>query len=135
MQCCVAKTGFQMFDMLHAYGLAMLLTSASGLPVVVRDASLVYSVSCPTQTTPSSGVEILDQVLALPEVHGFQTDQQEYLLPSIQVEVLDGVLEAPFTRGERLLSLSDLFSKQRLTQSADHFGLASSAAAVTNCDD
>ncbi len=135
MQCCVAKTGFEMFDMLHAYGLAILLTSASGFPVVVRDASLVYSVSCPTQTTPSSGVEILDQVLALPEVRGFQTDQQEYLLPSIQVEVLDGVLAALFTKGERILSVSDLLSKQRLSPSAVPVGLAKAVTAVKQWKD
>src|SRR5258708_29471541 len=45
MQWCVAKTGFELFDMLHAYGLAILLTYASRLPVSVRDESLTYRIS------------------------------------------------------------------------------------------
>jgi len=115
MQWCVAKTGFELFDMLHAYGLAILLTYASRLPASVRDESLAYRISCPTQTTPSSGEEILDQVLALPESRSFQANAPDYSFPSTQVEVLDGVLAALFTKGERILSVSDLLSKQRLS--------------------
>lgn len=135
MQWCVAKTGFELFDMLHAYGLAILLTYASGLPASVRDESLAYRISCPTQTTPSAGVEILDQVLALPAPRSFPADAQDFSLPSIQVEVLDGVLAALFTKGERILSVSDLLSKQRLSSSAEPAGPIKAAKAVEEWKD
>ena len=135
MQWCVAKTGFELFDMLHAYGLAILLTYASSLPVSVRDESLAYRLSCPTQTAPPSGVEILDEVLALPESRSFQANAQENSLPSIQVEVLDGVLAALFTKGERILSVSDLLGKQRLSPSTEPVGLIKAAKAVEEWKD
>jgi len=135
MQWCVAKTGFELFDMLHAYGLAILLTYASSLPVSVRDESLAYRLSCPTQTAPPSGVEILDEVLALPESRSFQANAQENSLPSIQVEVLDGVLAALFTKGERILSVSDLLGKQRLSPSTEPVGLIKAAKAVKEWKD
>jgi hypothetical protein len=135
MHWCVAKTGFELFDTLHAYGLAILLTYASNLPTSVRDESLAYRISCPTQTTPSAGAEILDQVLALPEPHSFQANAQENSLPSIQVEVLDGVLAALFTKGERILSVSDVLSKRRLSASTEPVGLIKAAKAVEEWKD
>ena len=53
MEWMVMKLGAEMFDALHAYGLGIALTHASGAPVELKDAGFCYKlVSSSTETWP-----------------------------------------------------------------------------------
>lgn len=111
---CVAKTGFVMFDALHAYGLALLLATIGGMPIDVQDHGPMYHLSSPWKLFVAPSLDIFDVLFTLPT--------SEELLPSfpqskrdiLPFATLDGLLTVLFTtRGERILSISDLRRKQR----------------------
>jgi hypothetical protein len=73
------KTGAETFDMLHAYGLGILLSYASGLPIQLKDGATAFVLTCSKKSTPCASVDLLDEVLALPtseEVLACQNDHQ-----------------------------------------------------------
>ena len=112
MEWYVAKTGFDMFDALHAYGLCVLLTTVSGMPITLRDQGLVYSLSTAWKFFLWPSLDVFDALFTLPSV-------EELLLPSfspktvsVPTALFDGLLTILFTRGARYLSVSDLLRKQ-----------------------
>jgi hypothetical protein len=125
MQWRVVKLGIEQFDVLHAYGLAILLTTACGVPVALQDTVYCYTLSCPQVELPRVNVTfLLESVLPLPdeeELRLCDLHAQEQKLP---VTVLDGLLAALFTTpGSRVLSVSDLLGKQHLDAEALAKGL------------
>jgi hypothetical protein len=118
MQWCVAKTGFEMFDALHAYGLGILLATAYRQPVELSEAGLVYKLSNKAQTIPATTVALLDNALELPRTADLDVLRDDWPLRSrscylLSIAVLDGLLTTLFTiPGARTLSVSDLVSSQ-----------------------
>jgi hypothetical protein len=133
MQWRVVKLGIEQFDVLHAYGLAILLTTACGVPVALQDTVYCYTLSCPQVELPRVNVTfLLESVLPLPdeeELRLCDLHAQEQKLP---VTVLDGLLAALFTTpGLRVLSVGDLLGKQRLDAEALTKGLHKVATRVS----
>jgi hypothetical protein len=61
------KMGVEQFDMLHAYGLGILLATACSEPVELRETARCYTLSCPVPRTPRmNGEVLLQRVLPLP---------------------------------------------------------------------
>jgi hypothetical protein len=125
MEWSIAKLGSAMFDALHAYGLAFVLATASGEKVTVRDEGILYGVTSPIQTAPAASVELLDQMLPLPDEHtllAFEPGMQE----SCAVRTLDGLLAALLTTpgGKRAASVCHLLHAQRFDSQAVQRGLS-----------
>ena len=129
MEWYVAKTGFDMFDALHAYGLCVLLTTVSGMPITLRDKGMMYSLSTDWKFFLWPSLDVFDALFTLPSV--------EELLPSFSLEsvsvpiaLFDGLLTVLFTRRARYLSVSDLLRKQRFDTQAVQKGLEKVRQAV-----
>jgi hypothetical protein len=110
MEWSVVKIGMEQFDILHAYGLAILLATACGEPVELRAMACHYRLSCSILHLPQVNCRtLLERVLPLPAeevVRASEPRAQEQRLP---VTVLDGLFAALFTfPGVRVLSVSDL---------------------------
>jgi hypothetical protein len=109
------KTGAEMFDMLHAYGLGIVLSHASGLPVQLKDGAIAFELTCPLKRVPHASVDLLDEVLALPtseEVLAYQLDCQKEV--SLRVGNLDGLLALLFTSpGTHASSVKEVQWKSR----------------------
>ncbi len=115
MDWCLIKTGADMFDMLHAYGLGILLACASGLSVELKDRATAFALTCSQKSVPQASVDLLDDVLALPtteEVLAHQADRQREA--SLRVGNLDGLLATLFTSpGVRASSVREVLRKSR----------------------
>ncbi len=113
----VVKIGAEMFDMLHTYGLSIVLAYATQAPVQVCDEGCFYHLTSACSTLPSPSLDILDELFLLPEV-------EEVVHPSDQVPPsepaslasanLDGLLAALFTnsQGVRECSIWSLLDRQ-----------------------
>ncbi|SRR5260370_38890349 len=95
MEWSIVKIGIEQFDMLHAYGLAILLATGCGVPVELRDTACTYTLSCSTLQLPQVNCDVLlDRVFPLPgeeELRVFDPRARELKL---SVTVLDGMLAA-----------------------------------------
>jgi hypothetical protein len=123
MEWWVAKTGFEMLDALHAYGLGILLAGASGVRIRLQEEGLWYRLSCPQGIPLQVPFEVLDQILALPTVEDLLAPQSRHGRPPVPLGTFDGLLAVLFTRGERHLSVSDLLRAGRLNEEAARKGL------------
>jgi hypothetical protein len=115
MQWCLVKTGAALFDLLHAYGLAILLAHACSQPIEVRETSCTYTLIGGISAPPSGSLALLDEVLSLP------TPQEvEAAMPveaPLPLANLDGLLTVLFTTpGVRILSVADLSKKAQHDQ-------------------
>jgi hypothetical protein len=131
MEWSVVKIGIAQFDTLHAYGLGILLATACGEPVELRETAFCNILSCSIQRLPRMSCnELLERVFPLPGEGGLQAYDYRDLEQHLPVTVLDGLLAALFTTpGLRVLSVSDLLEKQRLDAKAIRRGLHK----VANC--
>ncbi len=111
----IIKTGAEMFDMLHAYGLGIVLSHASGLPVQLKDGATAFELTYTPESVPRASVDLLDELLALPtseEVLAYQPDCQKGV--SLRVGNLDGLLGMLFTSpGVRASSVKEVQWKSR----------------------
>ncbi|NWJ94203.1 MAG: hypothetical protein HXX20_00305 [Chloroflexi bacterium] len=116
MEYTVIKIGEDIFDSLHACGLGILLATAGDTQVKIEDMGTYYRIYFGKNTLEQTGLEILNNVLALPtqdEVLKFGKDQTQF---SVALANFDGLLSALFTtRGPRLASVRDVISKQKLS--------------------
>lgn len=114
----VAKTGVPFFDTLHAYGLGILLATATGQPVTLQDEGMSYRLSSSPGEQILAAPNILEVIWRIPTIEELslpQTDHRENTLPKAN---LDGLLAALFTQpGSRLVSVADLLLKARRTES------------------
>jgi len=133
MQWRVVKLGIEQFDVLHAYGLAILLATACGVPVALQDAAYCYILSCPEIELPRvHATLLLESVLPLPDEEELRLCDPRAQQQKLPVTVLDGLLAALFTTpGPRALSVSDLLGKQRLDAEALSKGLHKVAKTVS----
>lgn len=109
------KTGAEMFDMLRAYGLGIVLSHASGLSVQLKDGATAFELTCSLKEVPRASVDLLDEVLALPtseELLAYQPDCQKEV--SLSVGNLDGLLALLFTSpGTHTSSVKEVQWKSR----------------------
>lgn len=133
MEWTVMKVGADMFDALHAYGLAMTLTYASGTPVELKDVGLGYRLmSSSTDTWPKDNQAILSDILTLPTPTQLQAEENTLAAAPVWLTTLDGWLAALFTvPGVRLVSVFDLFDKQKARPAVVEAALAKVKTAVS----
>jgi hypothetical protein len=133
MQWRVVKLGIEQFDVLHAYGLAILLTTACGVPVALQDAAYCYILSCQEIELPQvHATLLLESVLPFPDEEELRVCDPRAQKMKLPVTVLDGLLAALFTTpGSRVLSVSDLLGKQRLDAEALAKGLHKVAKTIS----
>ncbi len=119
------KTGIEQFDILHAYGLAILLATGCNVPVELRDMACSYTLSYSTLQLPQVNCDVLlEKVFPLPGEEEMRVFDPRAREQNLSVAVLDGLLTALFTTpGPRVLSVSDLVGKQRLDEEALQKGL------------
>ncbi len=115
MEWCVVKTGALLFDLLHAYGLGILLAQACGKPVEITDTGCSYTLTAYVWAQPSGSLDLVDEALALPapqEVAAVRLSDAGIPVP---VANLDGLLTVLFTTpgAVRALSMADLLWKAR----------------------
>src|SRR6266566_3522400 len=127
----VVKIGIAQFDILHAYGLGILLATACGEPVELWETACHYILSSPVKRLPRiSCNELLGKVLPLAGEEDLQAYAHGALEQYLPVTVLDGLLAALFTTpGLRVPSVSELLKKQHLDTKAMQKGLHK----VANC--
>jgi hypothetical protein len=113
MQWCVVKIGAALFDLLHAYGLGIVLASACRQPIMIRERGATYSLFGTLSVPPSAPLDLLDEVLCLPTPEAVASAQ----LPQVELPVanLDGLLTLLFTTpgAVRALSVADIRKKAR----------------------
>jgi hypothetical protein len=133
MEWSVVKIGNAQFDILHAYGLGILLATACNKQVELKETAFCYMLSCSIGRLPHmSRNELLGKVLPLAGEEDLQEHAHGDLEQYLPVTVLDGLLAALFTTpGPRVLSVRDLLKKQRLDAKAIQKGLHK----VANCID
>jgi hypothetical protein len=126
----VVKTGAQLFDLLHAYGLGLLLAQGCELPVEVGETGCTYTLTCSAAAAPARSPAILDELLTLPAPQEVEAAR----LPEAGLPVanLDGLLTVLFTApgSVRALSVADLAWKRRLDDSAGERAVAKARAAL-----
>ncbi len=109
----VMKTGADLFDLLHTYGLGIVLAHACGQPIEVRETGPWYALTGDVSTPPSGPLALLDTILALPTPQEIEAAH----LPTVTLPIatLDGLLTVLFTTpgGVRVLSVADLLWKSR----------------------
>src|SRR5438552_600431 len=101
MQWRVIKMGSDMFDILHTYGLGIVLASATQQPVMVQEEGCSYRLSSLCTTLPQVGPDLLDEIFLLPspeEVLQVSREQHTHSEMPLGVANLDGLLAALFTR-------------------------------------
>ncbi len=132
MQWRVVKLGIEQFDILHAYGLAILLATACGMPVALHDTSYSYILSCQETELPQvHATLLLESVLPLPDEEELRLCDPRAQQQKLPVTVLDGLLAALFTTpGSRVLSVNDLLWKQRQDAEALAKGLHKVATTI-----
>src|SRR5215467_473789 len=125
MKWCVVRTGIRQFDMLHAYGLGVLLATACETTVRLEEAAYSYILSCPAVVLPQIESDaLLEHVFPLPGEEELRLCNLRAPEQKLSITVLDGLLAALFTTpGSRALSVSDLLRKQSLDQTAIQKGL------------
>jgi len=110
MQWSLVQTGAELFDLLHAYGLGILLAHACGQPIEMRETNWTYTLTCSISTPPSGSLALLDEILALPDPAEIETAKPQDT--SLPIANLDGLLTVLFTTpGVRVLSVADLSKK------------------------
>src|SRR6266849_5645894 len=115
MEWCVVKTGAALFDLLHAYGLGILLAHACGQPVEVMDTGCSYTLAGRVSAQPCGPLDLLDEALALPTPQEVAAARLLDAGVPVPVANLDGLLTVLFTTpgGVRALSVADLLWKAR----------------------
>lgn len=112
MQWRLVQTGAELFDLLHAYGLGILLAHACGQPIEIRETNWTYTLTGDISTPPRCDLALLDEILALPDPVEIETAKPQDT--SLPVANLDGLLTVLFTSpGVRVLSVADLSKKAR----------------------
>jgi hypothetical protein len=123
MQWSLVQTGLELFDLLHAYGLGILLAHACREPIEVRQTSCTYTLTSDISTPPSGSLALLDEIFSLPARLEREIAQQASA--SLALANLDGLLTVLFTSpGVRVLSVADLSAtarhNERLVERALH---------------
>lgn len=134
MEWSVVKIGIEQFDILHAYGLGILLATATSEPVELREHGCSYHLSCPVTHLPHvSCSTLLEYALPLPGEEEALTCNPHTEQPMLAVAVFDGLLAALFTTpaGPRVLSVSDLLERQRLDEKTLQRGLRKVATRIS----
>jgi hypothetical protein len=115
MQWRLIQTGAELFDLLHAYGLGILLAHAYGQPIEMRETNWTYTLTGNISAPPSSSLALLDEILVLPDPAEIETAKPQDT--SLPVANLDGLLTVLFTTpGVHVLSAADLSKKAQRDQ-------------------
>jgi hypothetical protein len=123
MQWRVIKMGSDLFDILHTYGLGIVVASATKQPVTALEEGCSYRLSSPCTAIPQVGPDLLDELFLMPSteevLHVLQKQRTRSEMP-LGVANLDGLLAALFTRPylERNCSVYALLDRHRLDPTA-----------------
>ena len=125
MKWCIVRTGIRQFDMLHAYGLGILLATACDTTIEFDEVGYSSVLSCAVCALPQVDSDaLLERVFSLPDEEELRLCDLHAKEQRLSITVLDGLLAALFTTpGPRVLSVSDLIRKQALDQTILHKGL------------
>lgn len=134
MEWCVMRTGIRQFDILHAYGLGVLLATACDTMVELGEAAYSYILSCSVCQLPQIDSDaLLECAFPLPDEEELRLYDPHAEAQKLAITVLDGLLAALFTTpGPRVLSVSDLLRKQSLDQTIIQKSLLKAARKVDN---
>lgn len=130
MEWFVVKTGFEMFDALHAYGLGIFIATVSGRPTVLRDDGPVYHLVSRWRLFLQPSFTLFEVLFPLPTVDVLLSLSLQSGESALSVATLDGVLTALFTTGRRFLSVNDLLEKQRFDTTTVEAGIRKATRAV-----
>src|SRR5258708_6692057 len=135
MQWRLIKIGAEMFDMLHAYGLGILLAKATMEPIELVDQGHYYTLFSPSTHLPCASLDLLDELFVLPPKSDEQPGNPNQPIerkktafgktPDLPLANFDGLLTVLFTSpGGRFLSVADVLQKQQrntstMTQAID----------------
>lgn len=112
MQWYVVKTGAELFDLLHAYGLGILLAHAGAQPLEMMDTGGTYTLIGQICSPPHTSIDLVDEVLVLPTPQQVEATQPPKC--ALPVANLDGLLTILFTTpGTRVLSVADLTRRSK----------------------
>lgn len=104
----VIKIGAVMLDVLHAYGLAILLTHVFDNNVNLLDRGTHYLIRLPDKDVPHFSANFLYQILPLPSLEQLD-DIRNIDKGELSLAVMDGLLAACFTMpGVRCASVNDV---------------------------
>lgn len=118
MEWLTVKIGAQMFDFLHAAGLALVVAAATGASVELRDEGLAYSIESPNPPRSIGLDQLIMQLLELPSRDELCNTEPKGGPVPLSVRNLDGLLASQFTTpGARIVSIQDLRRKATLNPS------------------
>ncbi len=135
MEYIVVKVGAEMFDMLHACGLGIVLANSIGEAVNLKDEGPAYRLRSPEKAVPEAdSASLLDQVLSLPTLEQLQEDAN-ILSGDGAVANLDGLFATLFTvpGGKRVVSVFDLLNKQAKGWAIDPKSFNKICTAIARC--
>jgi hypothetical protein len=123
MQWRVIKMGSDLFDILHTYGLGIVVASATQQSVTVQEEGCSYTLSSPCTIIPQVGPDLLDELFLMPSPEEvLQVSQEKHTRSEVPLGVanLDGLLAALFTRPkrERTCSVYALLERHRMDSTA-----------------
>lgn len=133
----VIKTGAELFDLLHAYGVGILLTHACGQPVEIMDTGCSYTLAGDVSTQPCGSLDLVDEALALPTPQEVAAARLLDAGVPVPVANLDGLLTVLFTTpgAVRALSVADLLWKARRDDSVAERAITKARAALARWKD
>src|SRR5712692_10332558 len=138
MEWCVVKTGAELFDLLHAYGVGILLAHACGKPVEVMDTGCSYTLAGGhVSAQPCGPLDLLDEALALPTPQEVAAARLLDAGVPVPVANLDGLLTVLFTTpgAVRALSVADLLWKARRDDSVAERAIRKARVALARWKD
>jgi hypothetical protein len=123
MQWRVIKMGPDLLDILHTYGLGIVVASATQQPVAVQEEGCSYRLSSLCTTLPQVGPDLLDELFLMPSLEEvLQVSQGQHTRTEMPLRVanLDGLLTALFTRPnlEHNCSIYAMLDRHRLDSTA-----------------
>ncbi len=127
----VLKMGSVLFDTAHAYGFGIFLSLITQASVQLTDEGLCYRIKSQEITERMSVGECIRKLLTIPSIEALNDREALLEHPDQAVRILDGILAILFTSpGIRIVSVTDMFAKERFSADVIKRSLAKVSAAI-----